>query len=141
RRRNAGLAANAVPGNERVQRPDSLLPDRPSGCWPTGSGGHPQGLRPVPRHRSWPRVPRRGRIRDALSWLIDVLIRGVAFGTPLLWGALGEIYTERAGIVNLGVEGMMILGAFFAFAVAQVSGHPVLGLAVAAVIGGSAALL
>src|SRR5437879_10850089 len=36
---------------------------------------------------------------------------------------------------------MMILGAFFAFAVAQVSGHPVLGLAVAAVIGGSAALL
>ena len=76
-----------------------------------------------------------------MSWLIDVLIRGVAFGTPLLWGALGEIYAERAGIVNLGVEGMMILGAFFAFAVAQVSGHPVLGLAVAAVIGGSAALL
>src|SRR5436309_12808435 len=36
---------------------------------------------------------------------------------------------------------MMILGAFFAFAVAQVSGHPVLGLVVAAVIGGSAALL
>src|SRR2546427_3909256 len=65
----------------------------------------------------------------------------MALGTPLLWGALGEIYAERAGVVNLGVEGMMILGAFFAFAAAQVTGHPGLGLLVAAVIGGMAALL
>src|SRR2546428_10886958 len=65
----------------------------------------------------------------------------MALGTPLLWGALGEIYAERAGVVNLGVEGMMILGAFFAFAAAQATGHPGLGLLVAAVIGGLAALL
>src|SRR2546427_6372115 len=78
---------------------------------------------------------------EVVDWILGVLVRGMALGTPVLWGALGEIYAERAGIVNLGVEGMMILGAFFAFAVAQVSGHPVLGLAVAAVIGGSAALL
>src|SRR2546428_13989047 len=64
----------------------------------------------------------------------------MALGTPLLWGALGEIYAERAGVVNLGVEGMMILGAFFAFAAAQVTGHPGLGLLVAAVIGGLAAV-
>src|SRR2546427_6014974 len=65
----------------------------------------------------------------------------MALGTPLLWGAVGEIYAERAGVVNLGVEGMMILGAFFAFAAAQVTGHAGLGLLVAAVIGGMAALL
>src|SRR3989442_79977 len=73
--------------------------------------------------------------------ILGVLVRWMALGTPLLWGALGEIYAERAGVVNLGVEGMMILGAFFAFAAAQLSGHPGLGLLVAAVIGGMAALL
>src|SRR2546422_3031999 len=76
-----------------------------------------------------------------VDWILGVLVRGMALGTPLLWGALGEIYAERAGVVNLGVEGMMILGAFFAFAAAQLSGHPGLGLLVAAVIGGMAALL
>src|SRR3989442_2366972 len=76
-----------------------------------------------------------------VDWILGVLVRGMALGTPLLWGALGEIYAERAGVVNLGVEGMMILGAFFAFAAAQVTGHPGLGLLVAAVIGGMAALL
>src|SRR3989449_11201225 len=76
-----------------------------------------------------------------VDWILGVLVRGMALGTPLLWGALGEIYAERAGVVNLGVEGMMILGAFFAFAAAQLSGHPGLGLLVAAVIGGLAALL
>ncbi len=76
-----------------------------------------------------------------MDWVVGVLIRGFAFGTPLLWGALGEIYAERAGVVNLGVEGMMILGAFFAFATAQATGYPLLGLLASAVIGGAAALL
>ena len=76
-----------------------------------------------------------------LEWLAAVLARGIAFGTPLLWGALGEIYAERSGVVNLGVEGMMILGAFVAFATAQTTGHPVLGLLAAAGAGGAAALL
>src|SRR5256712_5698771 len=78
---------------------------------------------------------------EVVDWILGVLVRGMALGTPLLWGALGEIYAERAGVVNLGVEGMMILGAFFAFAAAQLTGHPGLGLLVAAVIGGMAALL
>lgn len=69
------------------------------------------------------------------------LARALVFSTPLLWAALGEIYAERAGVVNLGVDGMMTLGAFFAFAVAHVSGAPELGLLVAAFAGGLAALL
>ena len=78
---------------------------------------------------------------DLVDWIAGALARGLAFGTPLLWGTLGEIYAERAGVVNLGVEGMMILGAFAAFAVAQVTGQPAVGLVVAAAAGGAAAML
>lgn len=77
----------------------------------------------------------------ALDWILQVVVRGLALGTPLLWGALGEIYAERAGVVNLGVEGMMVLGAFSGFAVAHTTGNPVVGLLAAGVVGGAAALL
>ncbi|MDR7543165.1 MAG: ABC transporter permease [Armatimonadota bacterium] len=75
------------------------------------------------------------------GWIATTVGRALALGTPILWGALGEIYAERAGVVNLGVEGMMILGAFFAFASAQGTGNPALALVVAAAVGGLAALL
>lgn len=75
------------------------------------------------------------------DWLLTTLVRAFAVGTPLLWAALGEIYAERSGVVNLGVEGMMILGAFFAFAVAHTTGEPVIGLLAAAAAGGMAASL
>jgi simple sugar transport system permease protein len=75
------------------------------------------------------------------SWLISTLSRSLAFGTPLLWGSLGEIYAERAGVINLGLEGMMILGALSAFVVAHTTAHPGLGLLAAAAVGGLAALL
>ncbi len=75
------------------------------------------------------------------DWVLTALSRGLAFGTPLLWGALGEICAERAGVINLGVEGMMILGAFVAFAVTQTTAQPVWGLLAAAAVGGLAALL
>jgi simple sugar transport system permease protein len=75
------------------------------------------------------------------EWLVTTIVRAVAVSTPLLWAALGEIYAERAGVVNLGVEGMMILGALTAFVVAQTLGDPVAGLGAAAIVGGLAALL
>lgn len=75
------------------------------------------------------------------EWLISTIARALAYGTPLLWGTLGEVYAERAGVVNLGVEGMMAIGAFSAFAVAQSTGNPGLGILVAAVAGGGAALI
>jgi simple sugar transport system permease protein len=75
------------------------------------------------------------------EWLITTISRAVAVSTPLLWPALGEIYAERTGVVNLGVEGMMILGALVAFAAAQTVGNPTLGLVAAAVVGGASALL
>ena len=58
--------------------------------------------------------------------------------TPILLAALGELVVERAGVLNLGVEGMMITGAICGFAVAVNSGSPVFGFAAAA--GGGALL-
>ncbi len=75
------------------------------------------------------------------SLILSILSRAAAFGTPLLWASLGEICAERSGVINLGVEGMMILGAFAAFAVAYTTGMPWLGVAAAAVVGGMAALV
>ena len=75
------------------------------------------------------------------SWIVDTLRRALAYGTPLLWGTLGEIYAERSGVVNLGVEGMMILGALAAFAVAQSTGNPWIGILAAAAAGGLSALI
>ena len=49
------------------------------------------------------------------SLLVVVLASGVAYGTPLLFAALGELLAERSGVLNLGVEGMMLVGAVMGF--------------------------
>ena len=55
--------------------------------------------------------------------------------TPILMGAIGELVVERAGVLNLGVEGMMIIGAICGFIVAFETGSLVLGFACAAIAG------
>jgi len=75
------------------------------------------------------------------SLLIAILTRAIAAGTPLLLGTLGEILAERSGVMNLGLEGMMCLGAVSGFMVAAGSGSPWLGLAAALAVGGAAALI
>ncbi len=62
----------------------------------------------------------------------------VVAATPILLAALGELVVERAGVLNLGVEGMMITGAICGFAVAVNTGSPAIGFAAAA--GGGAVL-
>jgi simple sugar transport system permease protein len=66
---------------------------------------------------------------------------GVAAGTVLLFAAIGEIFAERAGILNLGVEGMMLMGAVAAFSMTLSTGSPWLGVAAAMVVGGLLGLL
>ncbi|NOX62645.1 MAG: ABC transporter permease [Chloroflexi bacterium] len=53
-----------------------------------------------------------------LTFLVGVLAATLRVATPLVWASIGEVYTERAGILNLGIEGTMFLGAFVGFAVA-----------------------
>lgn len=54
--------------------------------------------------------------------LIPILVSTVVAATPLIYAALGELVTERAGVLNLGVEGMMLVGAVAAFAAGIASG-------------------
>src|SRR5579864_3975563 len=62
----------------------------------------------------------------------------LAAGTPLVLAATGELVSERSGVLNLGVEGMMLVGAVVAFSVAATTKLPWLG--VAAGVAASAAL-
>lgn len=65
-----------------------------------------------------------------------ILLTVITAATPLVIASLGELVTERSGVLNLGVEGMMVMGAAIAFAMTQVTGSPYLGLL--AGIGGGA---
>ncbi len=61
--------------------------------------------------------------------------------TPILLAAIGELVVEKSGVLNLGVEGMMILGAVTGFIVAVESGSPTLGFLLAAVGGAALSLI
>jgi len=52
----------------------------------------------------------------------------VGFTVPLLWATLGELISERSGVLNIGIEGMVIIGAFAAFYVAWATGSPWVGI-------------
>jgi ABC-type uncharacterized transport system permease subunit len=67
-----------------------------------------------------------------LPLLVEAALRA---GTPILLAALGELVAERTGILNLGVEGMMLVGALIGFMVSQQSGEPWVGLLAAAIAG------
>ena len=65
-----------------------------------------------------------------------ILHAGLATGTILLFAAIGELLTERSGILNLGVEGMMLLGAMTGFSISLSTGNPWLGVAAAMIAAG-----
>ena len=69
--------------------------------------------------------------------VVNALLRAVAFGTPLLFGALGALVNERAGVVNLGIEGVMSVGALAGFAAAY-GGAPLWLACLAAMLAGAA---
>ena len=70
-----------------------------------------------------------------MSFLVDLLAATLRNATPLVYGTVGETYTERAGVLNLGIEGTMYAGAFFGFGVAFATGSPLLGLGAAVLVG------
>lgn len=63
------------------------------------------------------------------------MLAAITAATPLLLAAIGELVAERAGVLNLGVEGMMAVGAVAAFATASATGSPWAGLVAAALAG------
>src|SRR6478752_2668210 len=72
-----------------------------------------------------------------MEFIEAVLLTVIAASTPLLLAASGELVVERAGVLNLGVEGMMIVGAACGYAGAYVTGSSAVG-ALCGIVGGMA---
>ncbi len=72
-----------------------------------------------------------------------ILLLGITlmYSTPLIFGALGGVVSERSGVTNIGIEGMMVVGAMAAAAVSYFTGNPWLGFLAAGVCSGVVALL
>jgi len=76
-----------------------------------------------------------------LALIVSIFTITIVAGTSLVYATIGEIFTERAGILNLGVEGMMIMGAVSAFAGAYHTGSAWGGIVVALLVGGAMGLI
>jgi len=68
----------------------------------------------------------------SIDYTIAVFITVVGASTPILLAGLGELVTEKSGVLNLGVEGMMLIGAIAGFATMDLTGNPWLAVVVAA---------
>jgi ABC-type uncharacterized transport system permease subunit len=81
-----------------------------------------------------------GNLEDVFVWsaLIAAMLR---FATPLVFGALGGIVCERSGVINIGLEGMMLMGAFFGIFGADLTGSWVSGALIGMAAGGALALV
>jgi general nucleoside transport system permease protein len=75
------------------------------------------------------------------SFVAAVASSSILSGTSLLYATLGELVGERAGIVNLGLEGVMLIGAAVGFAATSIAGNPYFGVAAAALAGSATNLL
>src|SRR5512141_755897 len=72
----------------------------------------------------------------SLLSILGVLSSAIFSGISLLYTTLGEVVDERAGIVNLGLEGVMLVSASSGFAITVITQHPFLGVLVAMLVGG-----
>ena len=76
-----------------------------------------------------------------MDFMTSFLAAAVVAGTPFLFATLGKIITERAGNLNLGVEGMMLMGAVIGFKIGLITGNPILALLAAMFAGSMGALI
>jgi simple sugar transport system permease protein len=76
-------------------------------------------------------------IQDLFSTtvLIGIVASGIRLATPYLYAAIGEMFGQLSGVLNLGVEGIMLMGAFAGFYVTYKTGNPWLGLLAAIIVG------
>ncbi len=76
-----------------------------------------------------------------MELVVNIILGMMLAATPLLFAATGELVVERAGVLNLGVEGMMVIGAVAGFIITAESGSHAVGILVAALAGAAMALL
>jgi simple sugar transport system permease protein len=75
-----------------------------------------------------------------MTVLVGILASGIRLATPYLYAALGEALGQRSGVLNLGVEGQMLLGSFAAFYVVLTTGNLWLGVLAAIIVGAAMGL-
>ena len=73
--------------------------------------------------------------------IVFTLLTVIGAATPLVYAGIGELVTERSGVLNLGVEGLLLVGAVAAFAAAQITGSGALGILAGAFAGACLALV
>jgi simple sugar transport system permease protein len=76
-----------------------------------------------------------------IDFLVLITVSIVIAATPMLFAAVGELVAERSGVLNLGVEGMMLIGAVVGFGVTMSTGSAILGIGSAALAGAALALV
>ena len=76
-----------------------------------------------------------------LTILVGILHSGIRLATPYLYAAIGEMFSQRSGVLNLGVDGIMLMGAFFGFYTVFKTGSLLLGVLAAALVGGLMGLI
>ena len=81
-----------------------------------------------------------GKLETVVVWsaLFAAMLR---YATPLIFAAIGGMFSERSGVVNIGLEGMMLMGAFFAVLVDDKADSWIIGLIAGILAGGAAALV
>ncbi len=73
--------------------------------------------------------------------IVGLIAATLRVSTPLILGTIGELFSEKAGVLNLGIEGIMVIGAFTGFYAADVSGSLWTGVLFALIVGAIAGLL
>jgi len=76
-----------------------------------------------------------------MDWIIPAILTVAMAATPLIFAALGELVVEKSGVLNLGVEGMMLIGAVTAFATVLTTDNPYLGVLAGALAAAALSLL
>ncbi|GJM40949.1 MAG: ABC transporter permease [Ardenticatenaceae bacterium] len=76
-----------------------------------------------------------------LTIVVGILHSGIRLATPYLYAAIGEMFSQRSGVLNLGVDGIMLMGAFFGFFAVFKTGSLLLGVLAAALVGGLMGLI
>src|SRR5512143_387296 len=70
-----------------------------------------------------------------LTTIVGILTSAIRLATPFLYASIGEMFAQRSGVVNLGVDGIMLVGAFAAFYATLTTGSLVLGVLAAMLAG------
>lgn len=76
-----------------------------------------------------------------MAVILNILAATIRMATPLLLGAMGELVAERSGVMNMGLEGMMLFGVFIVWLVTYLGGSTITGIGLAMIVGGILGLL